>query len=90
MMVDCTSFHGVWIFTVYSGVLMVATSILPLINFEVFLVIYQCGLIQYIKPRVCGTFLLGFGGVWIQAGTHLTQSDGLQNSIYTARSVGVA
>lgn len=34
--------------------------------------------------------LLSFGGVWIQAGTHLTQSDGLQNSIYLARSVGVA
>lgn len=65
MMVDCTSFHGVWIFTIYSGVLMVATSILPLINFEVFLVIYQCGLIQYINLEYAGHFFWGLGGVWI-------------------------
>ncbi len=64
-MVDCTSFHGVWIFTVYSGVLMVATSILPLINFEVCLVIYQYGLIQYINLEYVGYFFWGLGGVWI-------------------------
>lgn len=60
-MVDCTSFHGVWIATVYSGVLMVFTSILPLIYFEVFLVIYQCGLIQYINLEYGGHFFWGLG-----------------------------
>lgn len=40
---------GFWVVIVKSGVLMVATSILPMINVEVFLVIYQCGLIQYIN-----------------------------------------
>lgn len=54
MMVDCTSFHGVGIVTVYSGVLMVATSILPLINF---LVTHQYGLIQYINLECAGYFL---------------------------------
>lgn len=73
MMVDCTSFRGVLIITVYSGVLMVATSILPLINCEAFLVIYQDGLIQYINLEYVGHFFWVFGGVWIQAGTHLTQ-----------------
>lgn len=61
MMVDCTSFHGVWIVTVFSGVLMVATSILPLINFEVFLVIYQYGLIQYINLEYAGHSFWGLG-----------------------------
>lgn len=42
-MVDCTSSHGFWIVTVYSGVLMGATSILPRINSEVFLVVCQYG-----------------------------------------------
>lgn len=56
MMVDCTSFHGVWVVTVYSEVLMVATSILPLIYFEVFLVIYQSVLIQYINLEYEGRF----------------------------------
>lgn len=60
-MVDCTSFHGVWIITAYSGVLMVATSILPLINFEVFLVIYQYGLIQHINLEYTGHFFWGLG-----------------------------
>lgn len=61
-MVDCTSFHGVWIITVYSDVLMVATSILPLINFEVFLVIYLYGLIQYMNLGDAGHFFWGFWG----------------------------
>lgn len=63
-MVDCTSFRGVWIVTVYSGVLMVATSVLPLVNLPAH---FDSGH----KPRVCGAFVLGFGGVWTQAGTHL-------------------
>lgn len=40
---------------------MVATSVLPLINFEVFLVIYQYGLIQYINLEYAGHFLWGLG-----------------------------
>lgn len=60
-MVDCTSFHGVWVITVYSGVLMVATSVLPLINFLVFLVIYQYGLIQYVNLECAGHFFWGLG-----------------------------
>lgn len=56
------------------------------------MVLYHCGLIGYIYVEYAGLFFFwgGFVGVWLQAGTHLTQSDGLQNSIYTARSVGVA
>lgn len=60
-MVDCTSFRGVWIVTVYSGVLMVATSILPLINFEVFLVIYQYSLIEHINLEYAGYFFWDLG-----------------------------
>lgn len=62
MMVDCTSFNGVWIITVYSGVLMVATAILPLINFEVFPVIYLYDLIQYVNLGDAGHFFWGFWG----------------------------
>lgn len=90
MMVDCTSFHGVLIVTVYSGVLMVASSILPLINFEVFLVIYQDGLIQYINLEYAGYFFWVLGECGYKLGHTSPKSDGHQNSIYTARSVGVA
>lgn len=59
-MVDCTSFHGVWIATVFWSV-DGSHVILPLINFEVFLVINQYGLIQYINLDYGGHFFWGLG-----------------------------
>lgn len=35
-MVDCTSFRGVWVITVYSAVLAGAFSVLPLLNFDLY------------------------------------------------------
>lgn len=64
--------------------LMVVTSMSLIKLFPIWLVLYinLCSMWDILNK-----FL---GEVWIQAGTHLTQSDGLQNSIDTARSVGMA
>lgn len=50
---------------------MAAASVLPLNTLEAFRVFFRCSLIH--KPGESRTF---FGG--IQAGTHLTHSDGLR------------
>lgn len=68
---------------------MAAASVLPLNTLDAFRVFSRCSLIH--KPGESGTFFVGFF-FGIQAGTHLTRSDGLQKiSIYSyCKSVGVA
>lgn len=59
---------------------MAAASVLPLNTLEAFRVFFWCSLIH--KPGEIETFFCCFFG--IQAGTHLTRSDGLQKTPSTA------